>query len=222
MRLTRDGFIWALLAVAGGASFLLDHFGVLQQAFPGITPAWHARIELASMVAGWLGAYLRLSPLPLSWDHPLATQESGATLSPFNSTKPLAIVLLAAAVTLGATSACAVHQQPPAGTYSPAGQRAFDADQFLKDLTALSATAINLNAQTGRMHLSDQDTALVRAFTLAAGAALQDYGTGASPLQTVRDAYFALLRQISVDGSQHPQLAGALLAIGVALNQVHQ
>jgi hypothetical protein len=102
MKFTRDGFIWALLAVAGGAGFLLDHFGIVKDAFPSITPTWHARIELASMAAGWLGAYLRLSPLPLSWDHPLASNDSDTVLSPFNSQKPVAIVLLAAALALGA------------------------------------------------------------------------------------------------------------------------
>jgi hypothetical protein len=128
--------------------------------------------------------------------------------------------LTVAVLAVAGLQACAVHQQPPAGTYSPAGTRAFNADQLLRDLQAVSQTAINLNAQTGKLHLSDADTALVRDFALSAGAALASYGTGGSTLAQIRDAYFALMRNLSVDGKQHPQLAGALMAIGIALNAV--
>jgi hypothetical protein len=142
----------------------------------------------------------------------LVKNGAGAALS------AAAVALLLGGV--GFTAAgCAAHAHPPAGTYSPAGDKAFDADNLLKDLVAISQVAVNLNAQTGKLHLTDRDTALVRDFALSAGAALKDYGTGQSTLVQVRDAYFALMREISVDGRQHPQLAGALMAIGIALNQ---
>lgn len=221
MKLTRDGAVWLILLLGGISGFLLEHYTLLQQAFPGISIAWHARIELFSMIAGVIGGYFRLSPLPLSHDHPLATNESDVALSPLNSKKPLAVFLLAAAIGAAAVlPACALHKQPPAGTYSAAGTKAFNADNLLRDLIAVSQTAINMNAQTGKTHLSDADTALVRDFALSAGAALNAYGTGGSTLVQVRDAYFALMRNLSVDGSTHTQLTALLMTIGVALNQV--
>lgn len=89
IKFTRDGVVWAVLAAGGFSGFVLEHYDLLQRAFPFITPAWHARIELISTLAGFFGAYLRLSPLPLSSTHPLATNQASVTLSPLDSKKPL-------------------------------------------------------------------------------------------------------------------------------------
>lgn len=63
MGLTRDSVIWWLLAIAGAATFGLEHFDLLQRAFPGIAPVWHARIELLGAAAAGVALYLRASPL---------------------------------------------------------------------------------------------------------------------------------------------------------------
>jgi hypothetical protein len=96
-----------------------------------------------------------------------------------------ASVLLLVALLAGWTMpGCA--SAPPKGTYTAAGEHAWTAHQLLRDLTAVSQTAINLNATTGRLHLHDSDTALVRDFTLIAGAGLNAWGSGASTLEAAR------------------------------------
>lgn len=82
---------------------------------------------------------------------------------------------------------CAL-KAPPAGTYTSAGDRAWKADQLLKDLQAAGQTARNLNgiALPNKEHLSDKDTALVRDFSLIAGAGLNAWGSGATTLAAAR------------------------------------
>jgi hypothetical protein len=62
------------------------------------------------------------------------------------------VVLAAAVLAAGAATlpGCAAAR-PPAGTYSAPVQKAFDADQAIKAITAASQTAINLNATKGRL-----------------------------------------------------------------------
>jgi hypothetical protein len=98
--------------------------------------------------------------------------------------KKLLLVMLLFSTPL--LSNCALHQQPPPGTYTPAVTRTYNADQFMKDLNALSQTARNLNATKGKEHLSDLDTQYVKDFTLAAGAGLLAYGQGATTIATAR------------------------------------
>jgi len=72
MKLTRDSALLWIGLIGSIAAFLLEHFGLLQQAFPAISAAWHARFELLSGLTAIVAAYLRMSPLALSPDHALA------------------------------------------------------------------------------------------------------------------------------------------------------
>jgi hypothetical protein len=76
--------------------------------------------------------------------------------------------------------------QPPPGTYTTAVQQTYDADQGIKALTALSQTAINLNAPAASPHLSDADLAIVGNIVLPAGALLDAWGNGATTLSAVQ------------------------------------
>lgn len=128
-------------------------------------------------------------------------------------------VLLFACVLAGAgLPACA--SAPPAGTYSDTGLKTFNADQVLKNVQALSETAINLNAQTGPLHLSDRDTALVRDFALSAGAGLQSYANGSGTLVIVSKAYHELIARLSVDAKVNDQVKFYLALIDGALSNV--
>lgn len=113
---------------------------------------------------------------------------------------------------------CASH--PPAGTYSDVGLKAFDADQLLKDVQALSQTAINLNATTGKLHLSDIDTAFVRDFALGAGAGLQAYANGNGSLSVVAVAYHTLIYRLSADAKANDNLKFILALIDSALGNL--
>ena len=93
MKFTRDGSIWMVLLVGGLAGFLAGHFDMLTKAFPGLGAVWQARLELIFAIAGFVGGYLRMSPAPLSGEHPLATNEAGVALSPLNSSKVIAILI---------------------------------------------------------------------------------------------------------------------------------
>ena len=64
--MTRDSRIWTLMIIAAVLANLSSSFGLLHEAFPWMTPAHDARIELASMLIGTLAGVLRMSPLPIS------------------------------------------------------------------------------------------------------------------------------------------------------------
>lgn len=68
----RDSIIWIIGLVASVCVFLSAHFNMVQEAFPGVTPIWQARIELAAVFTGFLSALLRMSPLPLHPDNRMA------------------------------------------------------------------------------------------------------------------------------------------------------
>lgn len=104
MKLTRDGAIWWVAIIGGVLGFLGGHFELLQKAFPGVGPAWNARIELFAGIVALIGGFLRMSPLALSADHPVATNEASQTLS--ITGKPLVGIVLAIALA-GAVSSCA-------------------------------------------------------------------------------------------------------------------
>ena len=110
------------------------------------------------------------------------SQDLNAKLATPGGTVKLLTILLACALGLGTMTGCALNPQPPAGTYSAAGTKAFNADQLLKDLSAVGQTARNLNATTGTEHLTDKDTAMVRDASLIAAAGLNAWGTGATTL----------------------------------------
>jgi hypothetical protein len=66
--MTRDSAFWIVLMVSGVLTFLLGHFGLLQDAFPSLGPSWEARIELAAGCLSVIAGVLRMSPLPISPD----------------------------------------------------------------------------------------------------------------------------------------------------------
>lgn len=80
MTFTRDSVLWLVLFVGGLATFLSGHFDLLTKAF-ALGPTWQARVELVGAIAGFVGAYLRMSPAPLSRDHELATGDAGQALT---------------------------------------------------------------------------------------------------------------------------------------------
>jgi hypothetical protein len=133
----------------------------------------------------------------------------------FIGTAVLVVALASAAFML---PACA--SAPPAGTYSDTGLKTFNADQLLKNVQALSETAINLNAQTGSWHLSDRDTALIRDFALSAGAGLQSYANSSGTLLIVSKAYHELIARLSVDAKVNDQVKFYLALIDGALSNV--
>lgn len=100
---------------------------------------------------------------------------------------------------------------------TPAGQKAFNADELTKDITALWETAKNLNATTGKLHLSDRDTAYIRDFSLAAGSALLAYGQGAGKLAIVATAYHNLQGQLSIDAKANDRLRFVLGVVDAAI-----
>ena len=80
MKFTRDGSIWLVLFIGGLAGFLGGHFDLLAKAFPGVSTAWEARVELVSALSGFVGAYLRMSPAALSAGNVMASSEHAETL----------------------------------------------------------------------------------------------------------------------------------------------
>jgi hypothetical protein len=128
----------------------------------------------------------------------------------------LAVVLAGAAVSMPACAAT----RPPAGTYSTAGLKAFDADEALKDITALSQTAINLNATSGKEHLTDRDTAFVRDFALSAGAGLVAYGNGSGTLAVVVAAFDELSRKLSTEASLNDKLRFVLALVSENIHRI--
>lgn len=103
MKFTRDGAIWLVMVIGGVLGFLSGHFDLLQKAFPSVGPAWSARLELVSGLVALIGGFLRMSPLALSPDHPLATKEAPQTTS--LTGKPLGILLVIALA--GSATSCA-------------------------------------------------------------------------------------------------------------------
>ncbi len=172
--MTRDSaLLWIGLAIAV-AGFLGEHFGLLQQAFPTIGPAWHARFELFSGLAGMVAAYLRMSPLALSDDHPLTKQapDSSRTLS---ITGQVPKVLLALALVGSFTAGCAslpVKQRAVVSLQASetALEAAHDAERLLCSPTADQTKAITHcdGAQAAAIGLTDDvHRRLARLFSIA-------------------------------------------------------
>lgn len=136
MKFTRDGAIWWVGLIAGALGVIGGSFKLLHEAFPALDPAWDARLTLASAIVGFLSGYLRMSPLALSADHPIATNEASQKLS--ITGKPLVGIVLA--VALAGASCVRPNPQLPAG-----------ADVILRAKTAVVAigtmqhAAIELN-----------------------------------------------------------------------------
>lgn len=130
-----------------------------------------------------------------------------------NSSLVLALVLA-----LGSYGCASV--QPPAGTYTTAGLKAFNGDETLKALTALSQTAVNLNATTGREHLTDRDTALVRDFALSAGDGVLAYSQGRGTLATVLAGFQTLTETLSREASVNEKLRFVLAIVSENLHRI--
>jgi hypothetical protein len=104
MKLTRDSALWWVLLVSGIVGVLTGHNNVLHAAFPTMGPQWDARLELFAFALSVVGAFLRMSPLALSQDHPLASAVPDANRTLSINGKPAILLALA----LGAaSSACA-------------------------------------------------------------------------------------------------------------------
>lgn len=131
------------------------------------------------------------------------------------------IVMICVLLGLAAFSApgCAATR-PPAGTYSTAGLKAFDADETIKAITALSQTAINMNAATGKEHLKDVDTALIRDFALSAGAGLRSYGDGSGSLAVVVSAFEELSRRLSTEATLNDKLRFVLALVAENIHRI--
>lgn len=131
----------------------------------------------------------------------------------------LSAALLCSCILSGASlPGCA--SAPPAGTYSSVGLKAFNAGQLLKDVTALSETAVKLNATTGSLHLSDLDTAFVRDFALSAGAGLSAYGQGVGTLAVVVAAFDELTRRLSSEAVLNDKLRFVLLLVADNIHRI--
>lgn len=186
---------WARAALVAAGTFLVTHHVLTAAQGDALTGELLTHLALAAPIAIALiwsaiqkyGARVKfLTALEL----PAGTSEEVVKDKVANGTgATIAAVAILVCLGAGATlPACA--SAPPKGTYSTVGEHAWQADQLLKDLTAISQTAINLNAQPigTREHLSDRDTALVRDYSLVAGAALNAYGSGATTLEAARTA----------------------------------
>lgn len=66
MKITRDHWGWWVGIAASVLLALTGHFDLLHRAFPAMSSAWDARLELASMIAGIGAGVMRMSPLPIS------------------------------------------------------------------------------------------------------------------------------------------------------------
>jgi hypothetical protein len=120
-------------------------------------------------------------------------------------------------VVLMLTGAGCAH---PATIVTPQGQAAYTADTLIKDLTALSQTAINLNNTDGALHLSVADTQLVKTFTLTAGATANAYAAGTGTLATVTTGLQTLITNLSASAKANSTLSKALTAIQVGLTSL--
>ncbi len=117
---------------------------------------------------------------------------------------------------LALAPACA--SAPP--NYSTAGAKAYNADQLLRDIDALGQTARNLNAETGKLHLSDRDTAYIRDFSLSASAGILAYGQGSGTLAIVVAAYHNLQGQLSADAKANDKLRFVLGVVDAAIANI--
>jgi hypothetical protein len=139
------------------------------------------------------------------------------------SVKAAGVILLACVLAAAAAftmPSCA--SVPPAGTYSTAGLKAFNADQLLKDVTALSETAIRLNATSGPLHVKDRDTAIVRDFALSAGAGLVAYADGKGSLAVVVSAFDELTRKLSAEAALNDKLRYILALVADNIHRIPQ
>lgn len=220
---SRDDLKWFWLQLVAGvvglagliADNLLDvKYWVDYLQLPIGTRGLHWIIAGAAAI-GWIANRFKRSPLPSG-----AAMASGVVDG--SPASKVGIVLLACVLAGGAAftmPGCAATR-PPAGTYTTAGLKAFDADQAIKDITALSQTAINLNAASGQLHLKDRDTALIRDFALSAGAGLVAYGKGQGTLDVVVTAFDELSRKLSTEATLNDKLRFVLALVAENIHRI--
>lgn len=85
--MTRDSAFLIITFVSSLLVFVLSQFDVVARAF-SINPIWHDRLQVISAVVGFISGYLRMSPLSLHQDSPMATTTANAarTLGPLGQT----------------------------------------------------------------------------------------------------------------------------------------
>ena len=206
---------------SGAQMYVEEIVGV---ALYGMGQAWSSRAvwmhRAKLMVALWMS---KGSTEAAVVDHianglPIPTITTPPTTAP-----GVPMILLACVLSLGmvfGSSGCAGN--PPPGTYSAQGQRTFNAVQFVTDLQALSQTAMNLNATTGKLHLTDRDTQYVRDFALSAASAAQTYATTGSNYGVITRGFSALTQSLSTDAKQNSTLAKVLAIVAVTVNSLPQ
>jgi hypothetical protein len=180
-----------------------DHFGLEHLKHVGIVFG----VGALAAVVNWL----RQSPWKTADDRLMTTIARSAP-----------VLMIAGLLGLAACTMPGCASAPPAGTYSTVGLKAFNADALLKDVTALSETAINLNATSGPLHLKDRDTAIVRDFALSAGAGLVAYADGKGSLAVVVAAFDELTRKLSAEASLNDKLRFILALVADNIHRIPQ
>ncbi len=61
----RNSGWWFLGSASGALTALAAHADLLHRAFPSMTPARQAQIEMAAFTLAWLSAHAAWSPLPM-------------------------------------------------------------------------------------------------------------------------------------------------------------
>lgn len=220
---SRDDLKWFWIQlVAGlvaGAGLIADNlinvqYWVTYLGLPIGERGIHWVIFLAGAIT-WIAARSKRSALPSG-----AAMASGVVAgSPASKVSAILLACVLAGAVSFSTPGCAATR-PPAGTFSSAGLKAFDADQLLKDITALSQTAVNLNATQGQLHLKDRDTAFVRDFALSAGAGLVAYGKGQGTLDVVVAAFDELSRKLSAEAALNDKLRFVLALVADNIHRI--
>lgn len=216
--MTRDDLKWTAIMVGAVIASLamLSDTTVQALGLPAAIVPWLPWCRLVTMIAGVVGAKLGNSPLPGKGYTPISQSMLDKIAASSIPMVMIAALLGLAALTM---TGCAATR-PPAGTYSAAAVKAFDAGQAIKDITALSETAINLNAASGQLHLKDRDTAFVRDFALSAGAGLVAYGQGSGSLAVVVTAFDELSRKLSAEAVLNDKLRFVLALVAANIHRI--
>lgn len=91
MKMTRDAWIWWLLMIVAVCGVLESHFDIVTLAFTFGPKAWQARIELTSILALAVAAYLRKSPLALDPQGDVAAAARGQQVSAITAATTLTV-----------------------------------------------------------------------------------------------------------------------------------
>jgi hypothetical protein len=109
--------------------------------------------------------------------------------------KHIAMLSMLAVLSGFAAVGCAKNPAP-AGTPEA---KVFNADQLMKDISALQGVADALHTAQGQLHISDHDLVVVNDFAAVANAALLAYQNGSNTLGVVITTYHAFVANLSGD-----------------------